>query len=177
MELLIKGKNIEVTEEIRKYIEQRLGKLRRHLANITEVEVELAQEQARSSQGRYVVQVSLKHQGTILRGEERAAALSTAIDAVADVISRRVERYKGKLYERRKRVTPLRALSPEPGESGRVVRVKHFPVKPMSVDEAIEQMELLGHDFFLFFNEDVAQFNVVYRRREGDYGLIQPELG
>jgi putative sigma-54 modulation protein len=178
MELLVKGKNMEVTEEMRGYILRRLGKLERRLPNISNAEVELTYERSKSSESRYAVQVTIEHQGTLLRGEERADTLFTAIDAVTDVINRQVERYKGKLYGRKKRAsTRKEGLAVGQEEPGKVVRLKSFPAKPMSADEAIDQMELLGHDFFIFFNKDVSQFNVVYRRRDGDYGLIQPELG
>jgi putative sigma-54 modulation protein len=178
MELLIKGKNVEITEAIEEYIQQRLGKLEHHLANITSVRVELSEEKTRSQESRYVAQVTIDRRDTLLRGEERAGDLFAAIDGVANVIIRQIQRYKGKLYGR-KRPSPLRAeiaIEEEEEEPSKVVKIKRFPVKPMSVDEAIDQMELLGHDFFLFFNPDAAQFNLLYRRKDGNYGLIQPEL-
>ena len=176
MELLIKGKNVEITEAIEEYIQQRLGKLEHHLANITSVRVELSEEKTRSQESRYVAQVTIDRRDALLRGEERAGDLFAAIDGVANVITRQIQRYKGKLYGR-KRPSSLRAeIAIEEEEPRKVVKIKHFPVKPMSVDEAIDQMELLGHDFFLFFNPDAAQFNLLYRRKDGNYGLIQPEL-
>jgi putative sigma-54 modulation protein len=176
MELLIKGKNVEITEAIEKYIQQRLGKLEHHLSNITSVRVELSEEKTRSQESRYVAQVTIDRRDALLRGEERAGDLFAAIDGVANVITRQIQRYKGKLYGR-KRPSPLRAeIAIEEEEPRKVVKVKRFPVKPMSVDEAVDQMELLGHDFFLFFNPDAAQFNLLYRRKDGNYGLIQPEL-
>jgi putative sigma-54 modulation protein len=176
MELSLKGKNLEVTDAVEKHVEQKLGKLDRYLPNIAEVRVELAQGEAKSAESRYIAQVTIDHKGTLLRGEERAPDIFTAIDAVTDVVTRQIERYKGKLYGRKKGAPSLReGLAME--ELGKVVKVKRFLTEPMSVDEAIEQMELLGHNFFFFFNEDTEQFNVLYRRRDGDYGLIQPEFG
>lgn len=177
MEFVIKGKNLEVTEAIKEYVEQRLGKLGHYLTGVTTVGVELAQEKTRALENRYVVQVTIDRQGTLLRAEERAADVYTAIDAVTDVITRQIERYKGKLYRRKRRTSALREGVAMEEEPTRVVKIKRFPVKPMSVDEAVDQMELLGHDFFLFFNQDAAQFNLLYRRKDGNYGLIEPELG
>jgi putative sigma-54 modulation protein len=177
MELLIKGKNVEITTAVEDYIQQRFSKLEHHLANITSVRVELSEEKTRSLESRYVAQVTIDRHDTLLRGEERAGDLFAAIDGVVSVITRQIERYKGKLYGR-KRPSPLRGeIAIEEEEPRKIVKIKRFPVKPMSVDEAVDQMELLGHDFFLFFNPDAAQFNLLYRRKDGNYGLIQPELG
>ncbi len=177
MEFVIKGKNMDVTEVITGYIEQRLGKLEHHLPGIATVAVELTEEKTRSLHNRYVVQVTVDRKGTLLRGEERAGDVYTAIDSVTAVITRQIDRYKGKLHGRKRQTSPLREGLEVEGEPSKVVRTKRFPVKPMSVHEAIDQMELLGHDFFLFYNPDAAQFNVLYRRKDGDYGLIEPELG
>ncbi len=176
MEFLIKGKNIELTEEVDKYAQRRLGKLRRHLSNISKVKVELTQEKTKSSERRYTAQVTIDHHGTLLRGEERAGDIFTAIDAAANTVDRQVERYKGKLYDKRKRPLSLRGRAAIE-EEAKVVKVKHFPIKPMSPEEAIDQMELLGHNFFIFFNQDTSQLSVLYRRKDGNYGLIEPELG
>jgi putative sigma-54 modulation protein len=177
MEFLIKGKNVEITEAVEEYVQQRLGKLEHHLANITSVMVELSEEKTRSLMSRYVAQVTIERQDTLLRGEERAGDIFTAIDGVVNVITRQIERYKGKLYGR-KRPSPLRGeVAAEQEEPRKIVKIKRFPVKPMSVDEAADQMELLGHDFFLFYNLEASQFNLIYRRSDGNYGLIQPELG
>jgi putative sigma-54 modulation protein len=177
MEFLIKGKNIELTEEVEKYAQRKLDRLGRHLVNISKVKVELSQEKIKSSENRYTAQVTIDHQGTLLRGEEQAADIFTAIDAVTDTVDREVERYKGKLYDRRKRPLSLRGRAAVEEEASKVVKVKRFPIKPMSPDEAIEQMELLGHNFFLFSNRDTSQLSVLYRRKDGNYGLIEPEVG
>lgn len=180
MELVIKGKNMEISEAVKQYIDRKLGRLDRHLRTITEAEVAIAREMTKSRQHRYVVQVTLNSKGTLLRGEERGMDLFAAIDSVSDVLDRQIERYKGRLYHKGRGTSPLKAetsLAPETEQPGRVVKVKRFPVKPMDAEEAVEQMELLGHDFFLFFNSASGQFNVLYRRKGGDYGLIEPELG
>lgn len=179
MELVIKGKNFPVSEAVRDYLERRLSKLSRHLNGIGEVKAELSLEHTRSQQDRHVVQVTLMHKGTILRAEERSPDVFTAIDRVAEALDRQVERYKGKLYERGGRDTlrqGVEAASAKAEPERQVVKTKRFPVRPMSVTEAAEQMELLGHDFFLFYDAEDKEYRLLYRRDDGDYGLIVPEL-
>ena len=183
MELRVTSKNMEISDGERQYLEKKLGRLAHHLPNITESTVEITRENTKEPQNRYVVQVTLNSRGTLLRGEVRAPALAAAIDNVADVLDRQIERFKGRRYDRGRREGERpeeigSTVSEEEGEeTERLVKTKRFSVKPMSVDEAIEQMELLGHEFFLFVNPDSNKFNVVYRRKDGNYGLLQPELG
>lgn len=177
MQLIIKAKNIEVSEWLREYVETKIGKLDRYLPSISEARVELSREKVKSAQDRHVVQVTLRGNGTILRAEERTDDIFASIDAVLDKIYRQIARYKGKRRGRgrRARGEPLPIEGVEE-ETHRIVRVKQFSIVPMTPDEAIEQMELLGHDFFVFFNSEVEGINVLYRRKDGDYGLLQPEL-
>ena len=181
MELQIIGKNVQLTPEVRHYIERKLGKLGRHLPNITKSKVEVSEEKTKSPQQRFVVQVNMDNSsGSRLRGENRGENLLEAIDKVVATMERQVERHKGKLYDRKKGSPSARSEFSEEIEtppSPRVVKVKQFAVKPMSVAEATDQMELLGHDFFLFFNDDTEKLNLLYRRKDGNYGLIEPELG
>jgi putative sigma-54 modulation protein len=181
MELLVTGKNVEISEAVEKYLERKLGKLARHLSAINESKVEISREKTKSPDERYVVQVTVNSRGTILRAESRAAVLDAAIDSVSDVLARQVERYKGKLEGRRRKTSQAKrqtSLSEIKGATPlkHVVKEKRFVVKPMSLEEATEQMELLGHDFFLFLGTDSGNLRVIYRRRDGDYGLIEPEL-
>lgn len=191
MELVIRGRNLVVTEDVERYVQKKLGKLQRHLGNISETKVELSRELTRSRQHRMVVQVTLNANGTLLRAQERGPDLFMAIDSVADVMDRQVQRYKGRLYkgEQAKKSGrgasiryPVQSGAEERVErsdtldSGQVVRTKRFPMKPMTVEEAVTQMELLGHDFFLFYNSASGEFNVLYRRQDGHYGIIEPEL-
>jgi len=185
MALLIKGKTMEVGANADDYIRGKSGKLERHLPDLGEVKVELTQEMTKAAENRYVVQVTINTHGTLLRAEERAATVTAAVDTVVDVLSRQIERFKGKLYRSKRRtpskeqiVAELAPSEPEaPAEEGKsIVKVKRFPVKPMSPEEAVEHMELLSHDFFIFFNAENEQFSVLYRRGDGDYGLIEPEL-
>ena len=180
MELQITGKNIELSPAVHRYAERKLGKLGRYLPNITESRVDILAEETKSPQQRFVVQMTIDSGGTLLRGEERGEDLFSAIDKVATVMSRQIEHHKGKLYEKGKGSSLARSEFSKETETRpqrRVVKVKQFAVKPMSVAEATEEMELLGHDFFLFFNEDTEKLNLLYRRKDGNYGLIEPELG
>ena len=182
MELQITGKNTELSPDVRGYIERKLGKLNRHLPNILESKVEITEEKTKSPQQHYVVQVTVNSKGTLLRGEERAEDLYGAVDKVVDVMNRQIEHFKGKRFKKGRGTSFARGVVREAVEAEteteirRVTRVKRFAVNPMSVDEAIDQMELLGHDFFLFFNTEEKDLNLVYRRRDGNYGVIQPVL-
>lgn len=191
MEIVIKGRNMEVPEEVREYLEKKIGRLSRHGPDPSQAVAELAREDSKSVLDRMVVEVTLNINGILLRGEERAPDFYTAIDAVANVLDRQIERYKGKHYRKNKSRTKgfgelSRAAQPtEMGEGlpqeaawgeGQVVKVKRFSLKPMDEEEAALQMELLGHNFFLFLNSDTGRMGVIYRRKDGNYGLIDPDL-
>ncbi len=185
MQLLIKGKNLEVEEKAEEYIRNKLTKLERHLPDLGEVKVELAQEMTKAAENRYVVQVTINSHGTLLRGEERSSNIFAAVDSVVDVLTRQIERFKGKLYRSKRRAPSKEQIAAELSgleeeaeveDERAIVKVKRFPVKPMSPEEAVDQMELLSHNFFIFFNADNDHFSVLYRRGDGDYGLIEPDL-
>ena len=180
MQLIVQGKNVEVSDWLRRYVEKKVGKLGRRLPGIQEARVELSVQNARSSGDRHVVQITLRGNGTILRAEERSGDMQTSIDTVLDKMVRQIDRYKGKRSRGRARgaqpaAVTLLAEAAE-AEPGKIVRTKRFPVTAMTPDEAIDQMELLGHDFFIFYNADHEELNVVYRRQDGNYGLLQPEI-
>jgi putative sigma-54 modulation protein len=178
MELQITSKNIELTPATHHHLERKLSRLSRHLANISQFKVEVSEQKTKSPQQRFVVQVAINSNGILLRGEERGGDLFKAIDKVAAIMDRQIKHHKEKLYDKgRGRSLARGEFDEEASSMGRVVKVKRFPVKSMSVAEAIDQMELLGHDFFLFFNTDTEGLNLVYRRRDDNYGLIEPELG
>ncbi len=181
MELQITGKNIDLSPTVRRYVERKLGKLSHYLSNIVGVKVEIFEEKTKSPKQRFVVQATVDSSGTLLRSEERGQDLFTAIDKVAATMNRQIEHYKGKRYDKGRGSSLARGeFSEEVAVAQplrKVVKVKRFAVKPMSVAEAIDQMELLGHDFFLFFNADTEELNLLYRRKDGNYGLIEPELG
>ncbi len=181
MQPIITGKNMEVSEPLKKYVQKKLGKLDRYLPDIAETRVELSVEKAKSNQDRQVVQVTVRSNSTILRAEERSADMLAAVDAVQSKLKRQIMRYKGRVARIREKAQAAASAEPyvpvvEEELVPRIVRTKVFSVTPMSADEATEQMELLGHDFFVFYNPDTASMNVVYRRKDGNYGLLQPEL-
>jgi len=192
MELEIRGKNLEVTDVTREQSSRKLNRLGRRLPEVSTALVELARHNSRSQDTQVVVQVTVNIDGTVIRGEERGANAVAAADAVIGVMDRRVERYKGRAYRSQKakksgRSASIRTeggLSPSDTEDqeddvlevdGRIVRMKRFPIKPMTLDEATFQMDLLGHDFLMFKDGQSEEYNLLYRRRDGDYGLIQPE--
>ena len=178
MRLIIKSKNLEVSEPVKEYVEKKIGTLDRYLPTINKARVELSQQQSRSSQDRLTVQVTMHSNSTILRAEESSSDIFAAIDAVRDKLQRQIKRYKEKptrVRERSRAAAPEASVPAEETEP-RIVRTKRFAVSPMDEEEAVEQMELLGHDFFIFFDVNTDSMNVVYRRRDGNYGLLQPEL-
>jgi putative sigma-54 modulation protein len=193
MNTLIKHRNGKLTDRQRTYIEEKLHKLERYLDGIGDVTVDLAKVQQRGAGEVHIAQVTMQTpQGTILRAEERDPDLFAAIDALHDSLQRQVTRYKDKHYRRGK----IRRMGGEVlhasanganadgaessdganGEIPHLVRTKTFAYKPMYSDEAIEQMELLGHNFFVFTDAETNTVNVVYRRRDGNYGLIVPDV-
>lgn len=177
MQLIIQGKNMEVTDRLQEYIEKKVGKLDRYLPTITEARMELSVEGAKSAKDRQVAQLTVRSKGTLLRAEERTADMFASIDAIVDKMYRQIVRYKGKRYGRGRgpgEIPPVEEFEEE--EPPRIVRIKRFQVAPMDEEEAVEQMELLGHDFFVFFNVETNEMNVIYRRKDGNYGLIEPEL-
>ena len=180
MELQVTGKNIEITPALQHQIERKFGKLNRYFPNIPEAKVEVIEEKTKSPQQQFVVRITVTANGTRLHGEERGEDLFQAIDRTAANMSRQLEHHKGKLYEKGRGNSFARSGFDEETEmikTPKVVKVKRFAVKPMSVNEAAEQMELLEHDFFLFLNSDTEEPNLLYRRKDGNYGLIEPELG
>lgn len=182
MELRIAGTNMEITPMVQRYIERKLGKLNKHLSIIIESKVEISEEKTKSPQQHYLVRVTVNSGagGAVFHGEERGEDLFRAIDKVAAVMVRQLERYKGKLYQKGRGNSLVRgkfsrkARQVEPAR--KVVKTKRFILEPMSLDEAIEQMELLGHSFFLFLDADADEIKLLYQRKDNNYGLIEPEL-
>ncbi|MDK2896304.1 MAG: putative sigma-54 modulation protein [Candidatus Atribacteria bacterium] len=178
MDVIVRGKNLEINDTMRDYVTQKLGKLERFFKKIMEALV-----QFQLQRGRVKVEVTLSASGIVIRGEELGPEWRTAFDKVMEKLERQVKRYKGKLESRgaiqRQEVPPSEVSSvvenvveeePEP----QVVRVKEFVLRPMSVEDAIFQMELLGHSFFVFKDMDTEKVRVLYRRDDGNYGLIDP---
>ncbi len=183
MNIRIVGKDVEITEWLERYIEKKIGKLDRYLPRAQEVLVELRHEATKDANQRNVVEITLYDaRGAVLRGEERSGDLFAAIDAVVDTMYRQISRYKGKRLARYRHANADEELfvpdeeEVTEEEGPEIVRVKRFAMTPMTPEEAIEQMELLGHSFFVFYNPDEGSINVIYRRRDGKYGIIIPEL-
>ena len=187
LEVEIYGRNLEVTDRIHDYVTKKVGKLDRYLPGIEEARVEVAYvKSARSAADRQVAQITVRGKGFILRSEERADDIFAALDTALDKMQRRIERYKGKRYRGRgdgRSAAEVVVTTTEPEEETSelgpiIARRKRFVLTPMDEIEAIEQMELLGHEnFFVFYNATTNAINVLYRRRDGNYGLIEPEIG
>ena len=180
MRLEVKGRNVEVSDSIRSYAEDKLDRLERQLPAATQVEVELALETNPSIAADHVAEATVWTKGSTLRVKESSAAFETSIDLISDKLERQVKRYREK---RSRRETGRRAngVAPsEPSFSGEqldrmIVKSKQFDLQPLTPDEAAVELELIGHDFFVFVNVDTGRTNVVYRRRAGAYGLIEPQ--
>ncbi len=193
MEIKVQAKNIDLNPNAEEYIQKKFSRLQRHLPNLDDAKMEVSMTQARATRDRVQAQMTLNISGYTLRGQDSGVNLFAAVDAVTDVVDRQIRRFKGKVYrssQSRKSRSSLRDIPPEAiidmpdtieeeealEEIGQVVRTKRHSMPPMSVEDAILQMEMLGHSFFLFFNMDSDEYNVAYRRHDGDYGVIEPEL-
>ncbi len=173
MQLQIQGRNLRVSRQLKTYIEKKIGKLEHYLPTLKQARVELKVEKTRDEAQREVVQVTLFNNGHILRGEERAPEFETAVDIVLEKLYKQIDRYKEKHYHRRAHSSETPALA-TPAETGRIVRRKRITTPPLTEEEAIDQMEWLGHTFFLFAHPDNGAVNLLYRRADGNYGLIEP---
>ena len=182
------AKNMEVNERLNDYVSKKVSKLDRFLNGIEQTRVDLSYEKAaRSSADRQVAQITIWGKGFILRTEERADDIFAAVDTALDKMQRQIERLKGKRQKGRGDGTPASGVTTmleteeevETEEEAPVIaRRKHFVLTPIDELEAVEQMRLLGHDnFFVFYNANSNTINVLYRRRDGSYGLIEPNVG
>jgi putative sigma-54 modulation protein len=181
MDINIRSRNgARISERQRSHIEEKLAKLQRYAEGIREMSVEVSEEQHRKEGEIHRVQVTLMtDRGTILRAEKSAVELYAAVDLVEENLHRQITRYKDRTWKRGKGVrdvelpldngaTPVDAEEEQPA----IIRTKNFDLKPMHSDEAVEQMELLGHDFFVYRDAETSVVHVLYRRRDGNYGMI-----
>ena len=177
-------KDLELTDRIKEYATKKVGKLDRFLSEIGECRVDLGYAKtARNASDRFIAQVTIRGKGFILRSEERADSIYAAIDATVDKMTRQIERFKGKHWRKRvpeaaevAQAIPTEEIDDE--EEPMIVRRKTFTLTPMDEQEALEQLLMLGHeDFFVFYNAETSKINVLYRRRDGTYGLIDPIVG
>jgi putative sigma-54 modulation protein len=175
MQLSVKGRNLEVTDALRSYAEEKLRRLTKYFENIVTAHVVLALEKHRQ-----IAEVTLRVRDLTIRAEESTEDLYSSIDLVVEKLERQILRYKERIAAHVTRGASREerdaaAAFPAEAES-RLVKTKRFAVKPAEVDEAIMQMDLLGHNFYVFRNARTDEVNVVYRRRDGHYGLIEPEV-
>ncbi len=184
VEVQIFGRNFEVTERIHDYVEKKVSKLGRYMAGMDEARVDLAfDKSARSAADRHVAQITVRGKGILLRAEESADDLYAAFDAAVDKMQRQMERFKGKRARGRgdgRTAAEVIAASTDEAvevEAPLIARRKKFELTPVDEAEALEQMAMLGHEnFFIFFNIATNSINVLYRRRDGTYGLIEPVI-
>jgi putative sigma-54 modulation protein len=176
---------MEPNEGIKEYISDKLDETIRSLPHLRWASVEITHEETRSAEQRYVVEVTIAANGAYLRAEERGPDPRSTIDLVHDLLQRRVRDWRGHVYYEKRQegaaykdavATDRASLLPD-DKTGLIVRVKGHDVKPMFPEDAVEQMELLGHDFYFFQNAETERYNVIYRRRAGGYGLIEPITG
>jgi putative sigma-54 modulation protein len=171
MNIIVNGRHLEVTPALRNYAEKKIQRFDRYLSNISEAVVTLTVEKYR-----HKVEVLLKVNGVLIQAEGITGDVYSSIDEVAEKLERQIKKYKEKLVSHRKAEGKPGSTVPEvaPVEVGRIIKNKRFELKPMSPDEAVMQMELLDKDFFVFTNDNSGSINVLYRRRDGNFGLIEP---
>ena len=176
MKFIISGRNIDITDGLRTAVEDKLGKLERYFTADTEIIVTLSVEKERQK-----IEVTIPVKGNIIRSEQVSNDMYVSIDLVEEVIERQLRKYRTKLASKKMNVadsfTPdFIDADDEDDEEVKIVRTKRFGMKPMYPEDACVQMELLGHNFFVFYNAETEQVNVVYKRKGNTYGLIEPEF-
>ncbi len=192
MQLTVHGRHLEVTDWIREYVEKKVNRLERYLPQMQEIRAELTQTETRAADDRYTAQLTVWANGQLLRAEESTSDIFASIDATVDKMSKQVRRFKGRRFQSRRRASAAASLEAEMTDNngvvlseegepqdtfdGNIIRRKQFTLEPMGEEEALEQMELLNHDFYVFFNNEVNTVNVIYRRHDGNYGLLQPAM-
>jgi len=182
MELRITGTNMEIAPKVQRYIESKFTKLTKHLPDIIDIRVDVSEEGTKSPAHRYVVRAAV-NSGVgkqVFHGEERAEDLLIATDRTTETLTRQMEKHKGKLYDRGRGNPFVRGKFPAEPETAenvkRIVKNKSFAVLPMTQEEAIESMERLEHNFFIFVEEQSGDTQVLYRRKDGNYGIIRPQF-
>lgn len=176
MRYKISGKNIEVTPGLKDAVQEKIGKLERYFNQDTEANITLSVEK-----GRQKIEVTIPVKGHIIRAEQESSDMYVSIDLVEEIIERQLKKYKTKLIDKKQSALSfseafLQEEMEAPDEEIKIMKVKRFGMKPMDPEEACIQMELLGHNFFMFLNADTNEVNVVYKRKSNSYGLIEPEF-
>lgn len=176
MRYKISGRNIEVTPGLKDAVKDKIGKLERYFNQDTEANITLSVEKDRQK-----IEVTIPVKGHIIRAEQESNDMYVSIDLVEEIIERQLKRYKTKLVDKKQSALSfseafIQEETAAPDEEIRIVKVKHFGMKPMDPEEACIQMELLGHAFYVFLNAETDEVNVVYKRKNNTYGLIEPEF-
>lgn len=175
MKFVIVGKNIEVTQGLKAAVEEKIGKLERYFNPETEIHVTLSVEKERQK-----IEVTIPVKGSIIRSEQVSNDMYVSIDLVEEIIERQIKKYKNKLIDQKQSAGFFKQEFIEKDymddEEVKIIRTKKFDIKPMYPEDACVQMELLGHNFFVFYNAETGQVNVVYKRKGNTYGLIEPEV-
>lgn len=175
MRFIISGKNLDVTEGLKTAVQDKLGKLERYFTPNTEVHVTLSVEKERQK-----IEVTIPVKGNIIRSEQTSNDMYVSIDLVEEIIERQIKKYRKKLIDKKQSAQAFSALFMEEEEDVhdeeiRIEKTKHFDMKPMYPEDACLEMELLGHNFYMFLNAETDQISVVYKRKANSYGLIEPE--
>lgn len=175
MKFIVTGKNIEITDALKKVVEKKISKLEKYFNPNVEAQVTLSVQKNWQS-----IEVTIPFNGVILRGEESNPDMYTSVDLVVDKMERQIRKQKTKLERRQHgdslRFQAIKQYEINEEDEPRIVKTKRFATKPMSNEEAVLQMELLAHNFFVYMNSDTLEVNVVYKRKDGNYGLIEPEF-
>lgn len=179
MQLTVKGKNMQISDALKDYAAKKVNRLENHFNNIKEAVITMSVQR-----NQHIVEITLEGDGILIRGEERTQDMYASVDLVVEKLDKQISKLKSKLIEKPRHDSAraqaeMVAASERPeaeAEEPRIVRTKRIAIKPMSPEEAAEQMELLNHDFFLFVNEGTEEVNLLYKRGDGHYGLIEPEM-
>jgi len=175
MNIIITGKNIDITEGLKEAVNDKIGKLAKYFSDDTTAKVTLSVEKDRQK-----IEVTIPVKGNIIRSEQVSSDMYVSIDLVQEIIERQLKKYKNKLVDKKQNAVSFSQAfierEAEEEEEIRIVRTKQFDIKPMYPEDACIQMELLGHDFYVFLNAETDQVNVVYKRKGNTYGLMEPEL-
>lgn len=175
MRYIITGRNIDVTEGLKSAIYDKIGKLEKYFTQDTEIHVTLSVEKDRQK-----IEVTIPVKGNIIRSEQVSSDMYVSIDLVEEIIERRLKKYKNKIIDKKQSrdnfTSEFMENDYEEDDTIKIIRTKKFGVKPMDAEEACIQMELLGHNFYVFSNSKTDEVNVVYKRKGNTYGLIEPEF-
>lgn len=175
MNVNVRGKNIVVTPALKEYVEKKITKITRQFKTVGDISAVLKVEK-----GNHIVEITVPASGILIRAQETTKDMYSSIDLVVEKIERQVHKYKTRLAKRKYsnfvEPVPVTEVEAAPDEEFKIIKNKKFLMNPMTAEEAILQMNLLDHDFFVYFDPDYGGVNVVYRRKDGNYGLLQPEL-